>query len=189
VEIISHTSISGVSYYSVFGEVKNNNSYQLNSLEITATFYNTAGTVVGTDAHPILIRPLIPNQKSPFDILHEFGQTIVAQIDHYSLAVSDFTVGGIEPYRGLTILSHNAGRDDYGIYKVEGEIQNTGTEAVGIGDVYITFYDATGQVVWVGSDLLANLAAGQVAPFSYWIPVASASARVSSYELQVKRVS
>ena len=47
-----------------------------------------------------LIGTLLPDQKSPFDIVLA-DQALVARVDHYSVAMSDCSVALETPYQGL----------------------------------------------------------------------------------------
>jgi hypothetical protein len=186
--ILSHSSyLDSIGCYHVVGEVRNDSSNKLKYVEITATFYNSAGTVVGTDFTYTSIDTLLPNQKSPFELI-ETDAAISAQVDHYAVAFSDSNITGADSYRAFTILSHSSSTDSLGYYHVVGEVENTGTQAVTYVNVVGTFYDTTGKVVAAHFTYTSphDLAAGQTAPFEIIVLSDTQSAKISSYELQVQ---
>jgi len=188
VSILSQSSyVDSLGYCHVVGEVKNNSSNNLDFVQLTATFYNSSNTVVGTDFTFTLIDTLVPNQKSPFEIT-ELDTAISAQIDHYSLAVADSTVTGVAPYRGFTILSQSSSKDVLGYYRVVGEVKNTGTQAATFVMVVGAFYDSTGGVIAAEFTFTnpSDLAAGQTAPFEIIVLNETQSDKISSYGLQVQ---
>ena len=187
-EIVSHSSyVSSIGMYHVVGEVRNNSSNNLEVVKITATFYNSVDVVIASDFAYVDIDILVPNQRSPFEVM-ELDTEVSAQVDHYSLAVSDYDATEVEPYRDLTLLTHSSSVDGLGCYHVVGEIRNTGNQAVTYAQVVGTFYDSTAKVV---ADEIAftspsDLAAGQTALFELVVSSGAQSAKISIYELQVQ---
>lgn len=188
VAIMSHSSYSGeYGDYHVVGEVKNNGSENLTWVELTATFYDSSDSVLDFDYGYTDIEVLTPVQKSPFEI-HVWDETISAQVDHYTIVVSDCDVATAEPYREFEILSHASSIDSWGYYKIVGEVQNTGSRDAESVDVVGTFYDSSGTVVATRTGYISQdiLAAGDVAPFDIWIWDETQAALIDSYNLQVQ---
>lgn len=186
--ILSHSSfLDSIGYYHVVGEVKNNSSNNRSFVKLTATFYNSANTVVATDFTYTGVDILLPNQKSPFEIIGP-DQPISAQVDHYSVTVSDSNITGEEPYRSFTILSQSTNIDGLGYYHVVGEVKNTGSQTVTYVKVVGTFYDSSWKVVAAEFTYTdpSTLVAGQTAPFDVFILSTTLSGKVSSYELQLQ---
>lgn len=183
--ILSHTSFLCFRSYHVIGELQNNSSNRL-SVKVTATLYNSAGTVVSTIGGGA---GALANEKSAFEFT-EVNEDIAAQVDHYSLALSDPTVTQtqVEPYGGLTILSHSGGNAGFGMYEVRGEVKNTGDQAIGV-EVRGVFYDKDGKVVDVGNDYYLNpLQVGQRTSFTILLVCDTQTPKIASYELHVEGI-
>ncbi len=188
VEIINHSSyLDTLGWYHIIGEVKNNSSNKLNYIRLTATFYNTAGTVISTDFTYTRIDTLMPEQKSPFEIIL-LDKTNSAAVDHYVVVLSDATITGVEPYRAFTVLSHSSSIDTSGWYHVVGEVKNTGSQMATYVQVVGTFYDATGKVVATAFTYThpEDLIVDQVVPFEMIVTDKTLSTKIASYVLQVQ---
>jgi hypothetical protein len=159
----------------------------LRTVKLTATFYNSDITVIGTDFAYTTIDVLLPNQKSPFEII-EVDEGILPQIAYYNVAVTNYDITTEPPYREFSILSHSSHTDILGYYHVVGEVQNTGGQAATFVKVVGTFYDVSGKVV--AAELIytspSDLTPGQIAPFEMIVVDTAQSAKISSYLLQVQ---
>src|SRR4051812_8036855 len=70
ISILGHTSYVGeIGDFHVIGEVRNDATKPMEFVEITATFYDSTGKVVGTESGFTDIDILRPSETSPFDIL------------------------------------------------------------------------------------------------------------------------
>ncbi|MFB3889099.1 MAG: FxLYD domain-containing protein [Candidatus Bathyarchaeia archaeon] len=165
VAILSHQGYVGStgSYY-IVGEVQNVGNQAYKYVEVIATFYNTNGSVVGTEFTYIELYVLHPSAKSPFKILF-LEKNVVPLIDHYSLSVS-YDPATARP-GNLKILSNTSYVGQTGNLHVVGEIQNNGNNTANYVEVFATFYDTAGNVVAEESTFSnpSTLSAGQKAPF------------------------
>lgn len=87
IEVKSHTKKVNYGYPEIVGEVVNNMTKSVTFVKVTATFYDAAGTVVGTSftyAGDTSSVPLEPEKTSPFEISGDKGLTF----DSYKLDVS-----------------------------------------------------------------------------------------------------
>mgnify|MGYP001765487739 CR=1 FL=1 len=187
IAVLSHSSfLSSSGTFHVVGEVKNNSSKNRSYVKLTATFYNSDNTVVGTDFAYTEVDILLPNEKSPFEIL-EIDEAISAQIDHYSVVVSDSNVTTDEPYRSFAILSKDSYTDSTGTFHAIGELQNTGSQAADYVKVVVTLYDSAGKVV--GTDFtyteIDTVLAGQKSPFEVLELDNSVVSKMHDYELAI----
>ncbi|NQE53084.1 hypothetical protein C5S29_05785 [ANME-1 cluster archaeon GoMg3.2] len=182
-EILSHSSyISGLGFFEVVGEVKNNLPDNIKYVKITATFYDAEKNVVGTDFTYTQLNILKPNQKSPFDLSTYPDKIRPAS---YKLKVS-YKVSNEEPFAGLVILSHSDRIDSMGYHKIVGEVKNNGVSASSYVKLVSTYYDAKGEVI--GTDFTytdpSDIDAGDSAPFE--LSSYPRKLRPSRYELQVE---
>lgn len=128
--------------YRILGEVLNSGDTALEVFP-SATFYDSNGTVMGTERGISRIENLLPGRKSPFEI--PINEVNPSAADHYSLNVSFVPT---DPRRiGLEILSHRSYINEAeGSLSVVGELACISGSAYHI-DVIATFYDETGNIV------------------------------------------
>ena len=85
-EILSSSShIGGGDYFHVTGEIKNIGSATANEVIISATFYDSDGTVVGRDWEYAEPENLSPDQTGTFDVTLIYSEQI-AKVASYSLS-------------------------------------------------------------------------------------------------------
>jgi hypothetical protein len=144
--------------YLVVGEVQNSGS-QAQKFNITATFYDGEGYILGSsylsdsnpDASPCYMHVLLPNAKSPFEIwfsrFDEEGNFRL--VDHYELVVNTSPAGTYFP--SLEITSQSSHETDGTLY-VEGNIKNTGTKTMNHFNTFVTFYNQNSEVVAVAME-------------------------------------
>ena len=130
--------------YHVVGEVENTGEQAVDSVKITAAFYNSHGTVVATEFNHTYISVLLAEQKSPFEIIVA-DTTQAERVDHYSLTVTSSPAEALPI--GLEILANSWYLDGGGCLHVVGEIENIGKQATTHIKVVATFYDETEKVV------------------------------------------
>ena len=69
VEIAGHQgSVSDTGSYHVVGEVRNQNAFAVNFVQVVVTFYNAQGEVVRTGFPNTTLNMLSPDQTAPFDV-------------------------------------------------------------------------------------------------------------------------
>lgn len=183
-EIIEENSYSSsYGYLYVVGVVKNTGDVNLNFVKITGTFYDASNNVVDTDFTYSDLDILTPQQESPFKLMLEQP----AGYDHYSVQVS-FSQTESSPYTDLTIQGVTDHLGSYGYYYINGEVTNTGTEAVTFVKLVAAMYDSTGALVDTDFTYTdpSDLSPGQTAPFEFMIDTDDLPGTIDNYELQVQ---
>ncbi len=151
--------------YYIVGEVQNVGSQAQKFVHITATFYSSNGTMLGTDDAYTDLDIINPGCKSSFyTMLLGSNAVWIPEIDHYSLTVSSSVATALPG--NLKILSSSSSISN-GNFHVTGEIQNLGGGSATFVYIIATFYDQAGKVV--GSESTYpdpdTIASGQKAPF------------------------
>jgi hypothetical protein len=184
IEIVSHSSyIETYGYYRIVGEVQNVGDEMVRNVEIAQTYYDTEGAVIGTSAEnssgvEVSLTNLYPGRKSPFAYTFYGNASLV---DHYSLAVVDFT-----PYeyttdrQKLNITSHSSSIVE-GEMIITGEVEHIEGSSASLVKVLATCYDEFGTVVVMGGQSGIAIDAGQPAAFE--ITLDDNVPFIASYEL------
>jgi hypothetical protein len=183
VEIVSHSSYIGqYGYFKVVGEVLNTGDQYAIDVEISATFYNSANEVIGTDSGDSILSYLLPDRKSPFGFSFlDFEQA--EQVDHYSLDV-DFGSTDVSFPEKLAIKSHSSSIVDDQLL-IEGEVENLADSAASLVKVVATCYDSAGKVIGTDGQSAIYIEAHQTATFA--VDVYSENVQlIDSYELAVQ---
>jgi hypothetical protein len=136
--------ISSTGSYHISGELQNVGILPVNYVEVTATFYDSSNTVVGTDFTFSALNVIPVGEKSPFDILF-IDKAQVPKIDHYTLT-SSYSIAG-ELIQGLQILSNSSYTSSTGSLHIVGEIQNLADTTANYVQIIATCYDSEGTVV------------------------------------------
>jgi len=85
--VLSHSSnLDAYGWYNVVGEVKNVGTQSAEYVQVIATFYNSAGTVIGTEFTFTSPSDLAADQTAPFEMT-VLDTTVSAQIASYELQV------------------------------------------------------------------------------------------------------
>jgi len=170
-------------YYCIYGEVQNIGDTAVQSVTITATYYDSNDNILTTDYGVSVLDVLLPNAKSAFGIIL-LNEADVEQIDHYTLNVTytDFTYT-IE--QALNIKSHSSYISSSNRIHITGEITNNGNEASPWTQLFATFYDSNGEVV--GNDMTVlephDIPAGTTQSFDMEYTDDEITPRVASYRL------
>ncbi|MCW4040132.1 MAG: FxLYD domain-containing protein [Candidatus Bathyarchaeota archaeon] len=184
IEIVSHSSyIETYGYYRIVGEVQNVGDQMVRDVEISQTYYNAEDAVIGTSAEnssgvQVSLTNLYPGRKSPFAYTFYGNASLV---DHYSLAVVDFT-----PYeyttdrQKLNITSHSSSIVE-GDMIISGEVEHIEGSSASLVKVLATCYDEFGTVVVMGGQSAISIEAGQPAAFE--INIDDNVPLIASYEL------
>lgn len=64
-------------HFALKGEVMNISDSAINAVRVLATFYDSSGNIVDTDSVYVEILPLMPGQKSPYDMIVDYNSAIV----------------------------------------------------------------------------------------------------------------
>lgn len=180
VELLTSSSyIDSLGWLHVVGEAQNVGNQAVEYVRISATFYNSSNTVVETAFTYSDLNVILPNRKSPFDILL-FDESQSSKVDHYELSVSFSTT--VSKQQSLQILSHSSYIDSLGWFHIVGEVENTATGGATSVKVIATCYDDSGTTINNGFDYTTDLDEGQKAPFEILITDNNPEL-ISSYEL------
>ena len=187
----------------VVGEIQNEGTSTLSQVSLSGSIYS--GTALldnsGTQAY---VTDLIPGQSAPFYM--EFyepegsSSTLWDPTAHYTinLGIDEPNATNFYQYPDLTITSHTGSigtsGNFTGVYLVNGEVKNTGTQAASNVCIVGTFYNSTGSVVAVGyTNFLTPtiLQAGQsttfqVSAFDQNQTLVPSSMKIYSYRLLIQ---
>jgi hypothetical protein len=146
-------------YQHIVGEIQNTGKSNIQSLKIAATYYNKSNCVIDTNYAFTSVDVLIPNQKSPFEIIEKVAPY------NYSLVIAGASSN--VPYRDFQIISQNSYIDSLKNLNVVGTVKNTGAQNATFVEIIATFYDANGKVVMTDYTYSKpdSLNAGQQASF------------------------
>jgi hypothetical protein len=157
--------------YIVAGEVKNFGS-EAQQFNITATFYDASGSILGTsylsnslpDASPCYLHVLLPNQRSPFSVwFSRFDeQSNFRLVDRYDLVATTSPAGIYHP--SLEIISNSSHEAGSTLY-VEGNIENIGSSSIDSLSVFVTYYKENGDILAVSMEGTRGLAPNETAVF------------------------
>ena len=189
VSIVSSSGFFDSSYahYNILGEVQNSGDTALEDVKISATFYSSNGTVIGTSFSMSWVEVLLVGRKSPFKIT--LLEPTSLEVDHYFLNVT--YVPTTPPPMGLEILWHSSQiNETEGTMNIVGEVKNIGSEPTWHIHVMATYYDETGNIVDVANSIhhaRSQLDAGQKTQFrvATW---GEKIETVASYELTVESI-
>ena len=175
------TTYSDGGYFYIVGEVSNTTNSNIKFVEIVATFYDNAQTVIGTDFTYAELDIMRPDDVAPFEVSSYPDEIHPAS---YKLS-SQYTTTGEQLFAGLRIKSDSASISR-GYYEIVGEAENTSTTPANFVSIVATFYDSSGDVI--GTDFTYTetdvVEAGSTAPFD----LSSYPRKISpaSYKLQVQ---
>jgi hypothetical protein len=145
VNMLSHTGyLDPYGLYHVVGEVQNAGDQAVNTVEVTATFYDSKSVIMASRFDLTLLSVLEVGEKSPFMIT--FSDTSQsANVSRYDLSVTSSTTSSIP--RGLEISSDSEYIDmsDNSLH-VAGEVRNIATGEASNIKVVVTCYDKEGNV-------------------------------------------
>lgn len=180
--LTSSIYIDSLGAHHIVGEVQNVGNQAVEYVRISATFYNSSNTVVETAFTYSDLNVILPNRKSPFDILL-IDESQSSKVDHYELSVSFSTT--VSKQQSLQILSHSSYIDGLGWFHIVGEVENTATGGATFVKVIATCYDESETVINKGFDYTTDIEGSQKAPFEILI-IDNNPELISRYELTVE---
>jgi len=181
IKIVSYSYyIDNLGYLDVVGEVQNVGSNTVASVILAGRVYSTDGTDQADSYTQAWVAYLTPQQKAPFYM--DFYQPnnpqgaswMSVDVSNVKLAVVQANATTSYQYPDLTITSNthsigtkSVGTDaDLGVYWVNCNVQNTGSQTAQNITVFGTFYNSTGSVVAVGySNQIGSLDSSRTASF------------------------
>jgi hypothetical protein len=146
----------------IAGEVRNDSTLDVGQTDITITFYDTTGTVIGAAHGKTMLDVLPPGEISPFLIT----LTRPAGLASYSLRA---VARPVEPElkSQLSVVELRRYEDDAGFLHITGAIKNAGTTVSKRTKVAVIIYGRDGRVINVGFTYVnpPTLAPGQQANY------------------------
>jgi hypothetical protein len=155
-------------------------------IQITATFYDSTGKVVGTESGFTDMDILRPAETSPFDILLNDEQQS-KKIDNYKLLVSGDETLKSKPAKPKLNVGDGF-TDSIDTYHIVGEVTNQGDQITKFVDVAGAFYNDQNQVVAVGYSYSdpSDLGPGATAPFEILVSPPNIDDQIKSSRLNVQ---
>ena len=168
--------------YHILGEIENIGDSPVTAVNITATGYGQLGEVLATSYTIADLTVILPNEKSPFDVVLTYFLT-ENDVYNYSLSIAYSSANSIP--RTLKILSNTSNTDSAGILYVDGNVTNIGTGVAANVRVIATFFDSEGYVVWANEEYSEphDILPGSIASFEVLVPDYSVVPLVASYTL------
>jgi hypothetical protein len=162
----------------VVGQVQNVGSNTVASVLLTGTVSSSDGSQVNSGTE-VWVKNLTPQQKAPF-YMEFYSRTSsdgswTSDVSKVAISVYQANATANYQYPDLKITSNQysigGGSDDKGVFWVNGEIQNTGSQTAKNVRVIGTFYNASGAVVAVGGYInevvTTSLSASGTASFKF----------------------
>jgi plastocyanin len=134
-------------YTYVIGEVRNDLSAVVESVQILARFYDSNGRLIDTGSASTELSQLRPGEKSPFK-LSITDASLAQRIANYNLTVDWDMVSGSGKPAALRIQEGEQRlneTDEH--YEIVGEVINEGSDETTSIKVITTLYDETGRVI------------------------------------------
>jgi len=159
--IVSHTHLietdqnTSITFYKVIGVVRNNLETNIESVNVTAAFFDAESNLIAIRNASTASEIIEPNQKVPFEVylLLEPAKEVP---DRYELTLS-YVKTSKETTAGLEIVNRNWHVDETtGYHIVTGEIQNTGQQKASGVKILCTYYDSEGNVKAVSHTYISS---------------------------------
>lgn len=135
----------------VLGEVRNDSESAVQNVRITASFYDAQGNLLAEQTQAPKIRVINPGGVAPFEMRYIDSAT-VSQVARYELAATGQEAEA-KP-ASLKILSVTSRLDVLGLYFINVNARNEGSETATNPIAIATLYDKDGKVVAVGEGLV-----------------------------------
>lgn len=167
----------------IFGEVNNTGDVWLTHVRVTGTLLDKDNSTVDVYTSNTYVAHVPPGGVAAFDIW-ETDTDKAARVHGYSLRMH-FQVGQAVP-RMLEIMNVTSFINEDGIFEVSGDVKNKGTKISEFTQIYGTFYDTDGKVIY--SALTAVRPHGDVPPgrsrwFQLVVPDSERSSKVKRFAL------
>ena len=176
------TDYFDMDYYNLVGEVFNSTDSNIDFVKVVATFYDKAGTVIGTSFTYTELDIILPNDAAPFEI-----SSYPDKIQPASCKLSsDYNATTEQPFVGLSIKSHSVSIDDMGFHEIVGEIENNSTMPAEFVKIVATYYNSSEDIIGTAFTFtdIDVVQAGDTAPFE--LSSYPREINPASYKLQVE---
>lgn len=135
----------------VFGEVHNDSDSAAKDVRITASFYDRDGKLLSEFIQAPKVRVLNRGSVAPFEMRY-LDPATVNQVANYTLSATGQTAEAKS--QNLKILSASSRLDVFGLYFINVDARNEGSETATNPIVIATLYDKDGKVVAIGEALV-----------------------------------
>jgi len=148
----------------IVGEVRNDSNLDVGHTDITVTFYDSAGAIIGTANGETMLDVIPPGEKSPFVITLSRPPGLAS---HSLRAVAR----PVAPKQGAQLVVSEVRRfeDDAGFFHVKGTVKNVGSSTARRVKVAAVIYARDNRVINVG--------------FTYGSPPKLAPGQQASYDI------
>ena len=153
----------------VLGEVRNDSGFAVGRVIITASFYDQEGTLLAENRNAPKLRVINPGESAPFNIRYIEPAT-VGRVANYTLSAEGQAAA--EKPVAIKILSSQSRLDVLGVYFINVDARNDGSQKAITPLAVATLYDKNGDVVAIGEAVaesdgrVTDLSPGQDAGFS-----------------------
>jgi hypothetical protein len=174
--------LSGSGSHYLVGEVLNRTADTLHFVEISATFYDASGQVVGGGSTFTELNSVEAGSAAPFKLT----TLNPPAFERYDLQV-DYATTTQPPIR-LEVVGHSGSLGVDGWYRVVGEVRNPHDFAAKFPEIVVTYYNGAHQVIRVEANLaeVNPLEPGQSSPFE--VVLTDPPADLQHYALQAEAV-
>jgi hypothetical protein len=169
----------------VVGEVLNTGTVWLTQIRISATLLAQDGSIIDFAAAYTFLNNLSPGEATGFNVM-ENSAIDSAEVSNYKLNLEFHEAQPVT--FALNAYAVNATKNIFGSLVLTGFVQNNGNTESDYTKVVGTFYDASGNVVYVGATPTdpGTIPLANRQPFQLTVPGADISAQVTSWVLQVE---
>lgn len=157
-QIVTHSSHianeTSVRFFVVFGVVQNNLETNINSVNVTASFYDAEDDLTGTSYAPVIPTILESQRRGAFEIylLLDSYTNVPAT---YELTLS-YLKTDEEPVAGLEISDQTSSIDEDGYYIVYGEAQNKAKRKAHFVNIICTYFNSNGNVIAISRTYVSS---------------------------------
>ncbi len=153
--IKSSQGLTAATAYRIVGEIQNIATDPVYAVYIQATFFDAADQPIAIEGAYAVFDMTLPGQVNPFEI---FLENAPNSIDHYALSLT-YENTGFLAYRTINVLSQEVRANPN--VEIFGEIRNDTAAPVSPLSIAVTFYDADGLVIDLGSTITTGDLADQ----------------------------
>jgi hypothetical protein len=151
ITILSHSMIeAGSGMTLIVGEVRNDSPEKIGWVQVSGTFYDSAGQLMHIAEAPVQLGELRPGEKGPFGIYIN-DTTVSESIGNYTLSArldSDFLRDKPAALK-VVVDKHGMVESEAGLplFQVTGNVMNTGNLTAQSVYVIASFYDQAGNFI------------------------------------------
>lgn len=165
----------------VVGEVRNGLDVPLGQILLSATIHDTHGNIIGTGQAWSLVNTLMPDMKTPFDVVISKNQA--GQVSEHTLDVQYMVL--LPKSQVIDITDSSVERSIQGDLYIAGKVVNRGDATANMISVSATIYNKEGSVATVARSHAVPdyLRSGHEGAFVVSIPERDQTDGMSGYAL------